>query len=510
MRELLRRHEDLASARPDDPAVVHARDPGTGTVQTWAGLCVRAGEIREALTDQGVAPRQVSSLVLRDHPDLVPTLLALWQLDCPPVLLDPKWGERMTSSVLAHSTPAFGVTLDAEGTGAPPSAAPLAPGPPGTSCEAPSDAVFIGYTSGSTGDPKAIVFTHERLYEGTLGNASASKRLRGRPVRRIARSMRMSGSGVINLHHTWGAVLGATVVVLPELTVSNARDYWTRIEAHGIDQTFLVPQLVELVNRFAADRDTRTEPPLCLTGSAPLSPRTQARFQRRFGTPLYNAYGLSETSSAAFFGHLGPDGLATNSVGVPERVTARLRDTSGAIVEGPGVGEIELSGAQVFTGYYRNAAATARSLVDGWLRTGDIGRRDEEGNYHLVGRSKDAVMKGSYAIYLNEVEEAASAHPQILEAAAVALRLADSTEDIGCLVRLVDGGDATAEDVLTHLRDALGTQRAPCRVVLTGEPLPRGGQDKLERPAVVARWDALPGVPRSLAGRWQDHGAGPR
>ncbi|MFJ8659372.1 class I adenylate-forming enzyme family protein [Streptomyces sp. NPDC093795] len=507
MRELLRCHEDLAAARPDDPAVVHAREPHTGTVQTWADLCVRAGEIREALTDQGVTPHKVTSLVLKDHPDLVPTLLALWQLDCPPVLLDEKWGDRMTSSVLAHSTPAFGVTLDAGGTGAPPSVAPLAPAGPS---DAPADAVFIGYTSGSTGDPKAIVFTHERLYEGTLGNASASKRLSGRPVRRIARSMRMSGSGVINLHHTWGAVLGATVVVLPELTVSTARDYWARIEAHGIDQTFLVPQLVELVNRFAAGRDTSVEAPLCLTGSAPLSPRTQERFQRRFGTPLYNAYGLSETSSAAFFGHLGPDGLATGSVGVPERVTARLRDASGAVVEGEGVGEIELSGAQVFTGYYRNEAATAQSLVDGWLRTGDIGRRDEEGNYHLVGRSKDAVMKGSYAIYLNEVEEAASAHPQILEAAALALRLADSTEDIGCLVRLVDGGDVTAEGILAHLREALGVQRAPCRVVLTDEPLPRGGQDKLERPSVVARWDALPGVPRSLAGSWQDQGAGPR
>jgi long-chain acyl-CoA synthetase len=191
-------------------------------------------------------------------------------------------------------------------------------------------------------------------------------------------------------------------------------------------------------------------------------------------------------------------------------VTARLRDASGAIVDGVGVGEIELSGAQVFTGYYRNDAATAQSLVDGWLRTGDIGRRDEEGDYHLVGRSKDAVMKGSYAIYLNEVEEAAAAHPQILEAAALALRLADSTEDIGCLVRLVDGGDVSADDILAHLRDALGAQRAPCRVVLTDEPLPRGGQDKLERHSVVARWDALPGVPRSLAGSWQDDGAGRR
>ncbi|WP_329160726.1 hypothetical protein OHA63_29850 [Streptomyces anulatus] len=81
-------------------------------------------------------------------------------------------------------------------------------------------------------------------------------------------------------------------------------------------------------------------------------------------------------------------------------------------------------------------------------------------------------MKGSYAVYLNEVEQAASADPQILEAAAPSLRLADSAEGIGCLVRLVEGGDVSADDVLAQLRDADGTQRAPCRVVLTDEPLP--------------------------------------
>ncbi|MFE1821660.1 hypothetical protein ACFW9S_21980 [Streptomyces anulatus] len=84
MRELLGRHEDLASARPDEPAVVHAREPHAGTVQTWADLCVRAGEIQEALTDQGVKQHQVCSLVLKDHPDLVPTLLALWRRDVRP------------------------------------------------------------------------------------------------------------------------------------------------------------------------------------------------------------------------------------------------------------------------------------------------------------------------------------------------------------------------------------------------------------------------------------------
>ncbi|MFJ2095092.1 class I adenylate-forming enzyme family protein [Streptomyces sp. NPDC087901] len=495
MRELLRRHEYLAGTRPDDPAISYRNESHAGTTLTWSDLCVRAEKLRQVLLENGVRRHRVCALVLRDHPDLVPLLLALWQLDSPPVLLDPKWGSRLSEAVLAHSTPGFLIE----------------PGPeprirrigPDSGEHAPADAMFIGYTSGSTGDPKAIVFTHERLHEGTLGNASASERLRGSRPRHIARSMRMSGSGVINLHHTWGAVLGACVVVLPELTVRNARDYWARLAAHDIDQTFLVPQLIDVINRFAADRDTSGAGPLCFTGSAPLSARIQDRFQQRFGLPLFNAYGLSETSSAAFFGRRGGDGLATNSIGVPERAEARLRDLTGRVVEGTGEGEIELRGAQVFGGYYRNEPATRETLVDGWLRTGDIARRDTDGFYHLVGRSKDVVMKGSYAIHLNEVEEVALSHPDVLEAAGVPLRLADSSEDIGVLARLVDGGEASAATLLTWLREALGVQRAPCRVVLTTEPLPRGGQDKLDRPHVVARWDALPGVPRSLRSSWQ-------
>lgn len=495
MRELLTCHQDLAATRPGDPAISYQCEPYAGITLTWGDLWARAGEIRETLQSGGLRGGRVSALVLNDHPDLVPTLLALWQLDCPPVLLDPQWGARLTNSVLAHSTPAFLVTIEPSVTTAVLSTEAAA--------DAPEDAAFIGYTAGSTGDPKAIVFTHERLHAGTLGNVSASLRLRGSRPARLARSMRMSGSGVINLHHTWSAVLGSCVVVLPELNVATARDYWSRVQAHDIDQTFLVPQLIELVNRFAADRDVTARGPLCFTGSAPLSPRTQERFQRRFGLPLFNAYGLSETSSAAFFGQLGTDGLATNSIGVPERVTARLRGSDGQVVDGVGEGEIELSGDQVFGGYYRNPTATAQALVDGWLRTGDIARRDSAGVYHLVGRSKDVVMKGSYAIYLTEVEEAASAHPDVLEVAAVPLRLAESTEDIGCLVRLVEGSRTESTAILSWLRDDLGAQRAPCRVVLTSEPLPRGGQDKLDRPGIIARWDALPNVPRSLRSTWQ-------
>ncbi|MGH1552016.1 class I adenylate-forming enzyme family protein [Streptomyces sp. L7] len=496
MRELLRRHERLAETRPDDPAVSYRNEPYVGTTLTWADLCVRAEKLRQVLLENGVRRHRVCALVLHDHPDLLPALLALWQLDSPPVLLDPKWGSRLTEAVLAHSTPSFLIE----------------PGPeprirrigPDSDEQAPVDAMFIGYTSGSTGDPKAIAFTHERLYQGTLGNASASERLRGCRPRRIARSMRMSGSGVINLHHTWGAVLGACVVVLPELTVRNARDYWARIAAHDIDQTFLVPQLIEVVvpirrgpghircrsALFHRQRTAvRTDP-----GSLPATVRPPSvqrlRALRDLVGRLLRPAGTGRTCNQQHRGSLsGPKhGCGTR----PDEV-----------VEGAGEGEIELRGAQVFGGYHRNESATRETLVEGWLRTGDIARRDTDGFYHLVGRSKDVVMKGSYAIYLNEVEEVASAHPDVLEAAGVPLRLADSSGGHRCPGPASGGQRNECREPAGLAPGALGVQRAPCRVVLITEPLPRGGRDKLERPQIVARWDALPNVPRSWRSSWR-------
>ena len=131
--------------------------------------------------------------------------------------------------------------------------------------------------------------------------------------------------------------------------------------------------------------------PTCISGSAPLSQRTQQEFQRRFGLGLLNAYGLTESMCPSFFGEYDERGMGRNTFGTPALLKAQLRDRNGTVVEGAGEGELELSGPAVFDGYYRNAHATEAAFRGCWLRTGDLFRRDEQGRYWIVGRLKNVV-----------------------------------------------------------------------------------------------------------------------
>jgi long-chain acyl-CoA synthetase len=479
----------LAGERPHDPAVIFQREPHVGTTWTWSRLIERSEALARRLSAGGFHDGGLCGLVLADHPDTLPLVLAVWRLGGAALLVDRAWGERLRGSILAHSEPdvvaAPGGELSVIAMGG---ARPRA-----WRRDLGADAALLSYTSGSTGDPKAIVMTHGRLAATMFAAAAAVVRHRGAAPARVACSMRLSGSGVLNLHYVWAACAGAAVVVLPELDLASARAYWDRVEDNEIDQTFLVPPLIDLVNHLSGPRPGRRAAPICLTGSAPLSLRTQDRFHRRFGVGLLNAYGLTETMCACFFGEYDETGLGRNTIGLPALLRARLRDQAGQVVEGPGEGELELSGPTLFDAYYRNPAATAAAFVGSWFRTGDLARRDERGRYWIVGRLKDMVKKGAYAVYLNEVEEAAVDIPGVREAAAVPLLLPDGGEDIGLLVRLLPAAAIEAAALTSELRDRLGAQRAPRRVIETADPLPRTGQEKLDRQRILEVWRTLSG-----------------
>jgi acyl-CoA synthetase (AMP-forming)/AMP-acid ligase II len=491
MTNLLAIYSALAGERPEDPALIYQREPHIGTVLTWARLVERSEELHRRLVAAGIPEAGLYAVVLADHPDMLPLLLAVWRLAGAALLVDSEWGDRLRKSVLAHSQPDAFISL------LPELSVSLAgrPGSPGTHRDLPEDAALLSYTSGSTGDPKAIVMTHGRLSTTMFAAAAAVVRHRGSAPRRIACSMRLSGSGVLNLHYTWAVCAEAAVVVLPELELKTAREYWLRIEQHQVDQTFLVPPLIDLLNHVAAPPRDGWARPICITGSSPLSRRTQERFQRRFKIGLLNAFGLTESMCACFFGEYDEQGLGRNTIGQPALLKARLRGLSGQLVEGPGEGELELSGPTLFDGYYRNPQATAAAFAGSWFRTGDLLRRDERGSYSTIGRLKDVVMKGSYAVYLNEIEEAAVDIEGVLEVAAVPLQLPDGGEDIGLIVRfLADAAPASgAGSIAAELKDRLGAQRAPRRVIETTDVLPRTGQEKLDRRRILTLWQQLAG-----------------
>ena len=488
MTKLFDLYARLAEEQPKRPALIYEREPYVGASWTWSQLVERSEVLSRRLREAVRFERGLVALVLADHPDLLPMLLAIWRLGGAALLVDSAWGDRLHNSVLSHSDPDVLITLEPEFSVTQFAATDREVRP------LPTDAALLSYTSGSTGDPKAIVMTHSQLSTTMFAAAAAVVQHRGEAPKRIACSMRHSGSGVLNLHYTWAVCAEAAVVVLPELTLDSAVTYWSQIDEYEIDQMFLVPPLIELLNYVAVPPSGPRRLPICITGSSPLSPRTQDRFQERFNVGLLNAYGLTESMCACFFGEYDAQGMGLNSIGQPALLKARLRDAAGAVIEGLGKGELELSGPTLFDGYYRNPAATAASFVGSWFRTGDIVRRDERGRYWIVGRSKDVVMKGGFAVYLIEVEEAALEVPGVQEAGAVPLSLPDGSEDIGLLVRMLPAATTDLGAVSSGLRTSLGAQRTPRRVIGTVEPLPRTGQEKLDRRRLLERWQTLSGL----------------
>lgn len=480
--ELADRYLHLAEETPKKEALIFERPPLAGLQLTWSDVANRSEDfMREALAKR-MEPGARCAVVLADVLDMMPALLALWRLGATAVLIDAAWGSRLRSNVLAHSESNYWLDMSGDGV------LTRIRDPDEFTHPLPTGTALLGYTSGSTGDPKAIPFTHQKLAVTMHAASAACTAIRGGAPARFGCSARLSGSGVLDSAYTWAPFVDAAVVVLPEVTIDSARDYWRRIESHDIDQTYLFPSMVELVNQVALPRSRSGTAHLCLTGSAPVSERLQRRFRERFGLPLINCYGISEAMATIFFGNRDKDGNATNEIGVPCLLQARLVDDSGAVINGSGQGELQLSGPTLMDYYYGNQDATRDAFDGRWLRTGDIVRRNAAGIYRIVGRRKHAVMKGGFSIYLSEIEEAASALPDVVEAAAVPL-VTDTYEDIGVLVRLLPHSTVTTTDLQQAIITSLGAHRSPRRIIRISKSLPRTGPEKLNRPAIEKLWE---------------------
>lgn len=479
-----------AVERGSSPALSYLTGPAAGTVLSWAGVVARAEELAGQLRGDGVTGGDRLAVVMADHPDMIPALLAVWSCDAVVVLVDPQWGTDTRRSVLRHSGARFVFTVD-DG----PEVADLggtsdhrADAPP-----LPASVAALAYTSGSTGAPKAIGIHHDRLLSGLLGARSALETyLGGRLPARTGSSMRLSGFGVLVLHFLWSAACGTQVVVLPRLGIANAGRYWAMVAEHEIDFAVLVAPLFELLLRTSKIRPG-TVPPLFLNSSGPISDAAHARFRERFGARILNCYGQTEATFAVTLGDLSVPGETTKSVGRPFNLRVRLRAADGSIVPGAGEGELECWGPTMSDGYYDNPVGNAEVWSDGWLRTGDLARRDGDGRYWIVGRLKDAVMKGGQTVYLTDVEEACLNRPAVLEAVAVRLDLGGGNEDIGLLVRPAPGAGVDEERLRRELAEQLGRERGPRRVIVVSDPLPRIGQDKPDRRTAGVLWTKLTG-----------------
>lgn len=207
-------------------------------------------------------------------------------------------------------------------------------------------------------------------------------------------------------------------------------------------------------------------------------------FETTFDATLLEGYGLSETSPVVTFNQM--DGIRKpGSVGtVVAGAQVRIVDDAGADVELGTVGEIAVAGPYVMKGYWNNAEATAAAIPDGWFRTGDLGRKDEDGVFFIVDRKKDMILRGGYNIYPREIEEVLYEHPAVAEAAVLG-KLDDAHgEEVCAAVSLKDGAegaddpDALAASIQEFVKARVAAYKYPRQIIIMDE-LPKGPTGKI-------------------------------
>jgi long-chain acyl-CoA synthetase len=215
-----------------------------------------------------------------------------------------------------------------------------------------------------------------------------------------------------------------------------------------------------------------------IAGGAALPVEVLTAFEKRFGVPVLEGYGLSETSPVATFNHFDSKRVP-GSVGVPLTGTeVGVMDESGRLLGTDEPGEIVVRGHNVMKGYWNNPEATAQALRDGWFHTGDIGRRDADGNYYIVDRLKDMLIRGGFNVYPRELEEVLMTHPAVAMVAVVGVPHEVHGEEIRAVVVPKAGVPVDAEEIMVWCRERMAAYKYP-RIVELVETLPMTATGKI-------------------------------
>ena len=343
----------------------------------------------------------------------------------------------------------------------------------------PQTPAMLMYTSGTTGEPKGVALSHwnmvcaGRAVVEAQAMTSADRVLSSLPLYHINGQCIATVSPVVS---------GGSIVMPHRFSVSQ---WWTLVERYRPTWLNMVPTIIAyLLNgadltsaQVAACRAIR----FGRSASAPLPLEQHRAFEARFGISVIEAMGLTETASVAFANPLEPSRRKYGSAGQPLGVEARIVAADGTVLGTGKQGEIELRGDTVMIGYYRNAELTAQAVSpDGWLATGDLGYRDNEGFYFITGRRKELIIKGGENIAPREIDEALLRHPAVLEAAAVGIPDPNYGQDILACIVLKPGACCDEAELRAHCLAQLGRYKTP-RLLRFVAALPKGPSGKVQR-----------------------------
>jgi long-chain acyl-CoA synthetase len=361
-------------------------------------------------------------------------------------------------------------------------AATLADADPGQAIidRTPSDTAVILYTSGTTGQPKGAELTHSNLRRNVEVTSSTLLRLGPEDVI----------LGALPLFHSFGQVVamgcavssGACLTLLPRFDPVRALEIIKR------DQVSVLPGVptmyAAILHGAGGSAGDVASLRLCVSGGASMPVELLRGFEKEFGCVILEGYGLSETSPVASFNHPDRERKPGTIGQAISGVEMRVQNDHGDPLPAGEIGEIAIRGHNVMKGYWRRPEETAEVMVDGWFRTGDLGRMDPEGYFSIVDRKKDMIIRGGLNVYPREVEEVLYEHPAVAEAAVIGIPDPMLGEEVAAVVTLKPGASAEPAELREHVRGQLAAYKYPRHVWIMND-LPHGDTGKIVKRAIV-------------------------
>ncbi|KAK0514655.1 hypothetical protein JMJ35_003272 [Cladonia borealis] len=342
----------------------------------------------------------------------------------------------------------------------------------------PDDIALVLHTSGTTGRPKAVPLTHGNLTR-TMKNIQLTYKL-------TSDDRTLLVMPLFHVHGLLAAFLaplfsGGSVIVPPRFSAS---EFWDNFITHKANWYTAVPTIHQIL--------LRNPPPSKIpkirfirSCSSPLSPKTFHELEKAFNAPVLEAYAMTEGAHQITSNPLPPAKRYPGSVGIGQGVEVKILDQKGTEVPQGSEAEICIRGENVTKGYLNNPEANKTSFTkDGFFRTGDQGKQDEDGYVIITGRIKELINKGGEKISPVEIDNVVAQNPSVAEAVSFAIADEMYGQDIGLALVLKDGAKATPEDLRKWIATKVAKFKVPKQIFLT-DNMPKTATGKVQRRMVA-------------------------